>query len=391
MVSITRWLTVLTNLSKREKSQSEDSIMDRLDAARRAINEIDKEMAELFVKRMEASYEVGQYKLSHGLPVFDPDREAEVLRRNSARVEDETLRSYYVNFLQTCMDLSKSYQRRIQNGLRVAYSGVEGAFAFIAAKRIFPDGNLCAFGDFKSAYNAVANGECDCCVLPIENSYAGEVSQVIDLLFKGTLYINGVYDLEITQNLIGPAGTSRSEVKTVISHPQALMQCAGYIKKHGLKAVDANNTALAAKQVAEAGDKSLAAIASEDTAELYGLEVIEKNINENSNNTTRFAVLSRVEKKTEVDDSSMQSILVFTVKNEAGALAKAVTIIGNSGFNMRTLRSRSMKKLLWQYYFYVEVDGNAHSKKGQEMLKALSSCCDRLRIVGTFAHETDLK
>lgn len=365
--------------------------MDRLDAARRAINEIDKEMAELFVKRMEASFEVGQYKLSHGLPVFDPDREAEVIRRNSARVEDEALRSYYVNFLQSCMDLSKSYQSQIQNGMRVAYSGVEGAFAFIAAKRIFPDSNLCAFGDFKSAYEAVVNGECDCCVLPIENSYAGEVSQVIDLMFKGTLFINGIYDLEITQNLIGIEGTSRSEVKTVISHPQALMQCAGYIKKHGLKAVEANNTALAAKQVASLGDKSVAAIASEDTAELYGLEVIEKSINENSNNTTRFAVFSRVEKKCEVDDSSMQSILVFTVKNEAGALAKAVTIIGNSGFNMRTLRSRSMKKLLWQYYFYVEVDGNAHSEKGQKMLKALSSCCDRLRIVGTFAHETDLK
>lgn len=365
--------------------------MDKLESARKAINEIDKEMAELFVRRMEASFEVGQYKLSHGLPVFDPQREAEVIRRNSTRVEDEALRSYYVNFLQTCMDLSKSYQSQIQNGMRVAYSGVEGAFAFIAAKRIFPEGNLCSFGDFKSAYKAVVDGECDCCVLPIENSYAGEVSQVIDLLFKGTLYINGVYDLEITQNLIGIEGASRSEVKTVISHPQALMQCAGYIKKHGLKVVEANNTALAAKQVAESGDKSVAAIASEDTAELYGLEVIEKNINENSNNTTRFAVFSRVEKKTEIDDNSMQSILVFTVKNEAGALAKAVTIIGNSGFNMRTLRSRSMKKLLWQYYFYVEVDGNAHSKKGQEMLKALSSCCDRLRIVGTFAHETDLK
>ena len=365
--------------------------MDMLQSARKAINEIDKEMAELFVKRMEASAKVGQYKLSHGLPVLDPEREAEVIRRNSTRVEDETLRAYYVNFLQTCMDLSKNYQSQIQQGLKVAYSGVEGAFAFIASKRIFPEGNLCSYGDFKSAYNAVVNGECDCCVLPIENSYAGEVSQVIDLLFKGTLYINGVYDLEITQNLIGIKGAGRNDIKTVVSHPQALAQCAEYIKKNGLKAIEANNTALAAKYVAEQNDKTIAAIASEDTAALYGLDMLEKSINENSNNTTRFAVFSRVEKKTQADDSSMQSILVFTVKNEAGALAKAVTIIGNSGFNMRTLRSRSMKKLLWQYYFYVEVDGNAHSEKGQEMLRALSSCCDRLRIVGTFAHETDLK
>ena len=365
--------------------------MDKLQTARKAINEIDKQMAELFVKRMEASSQVGQYKISRGLPVFDPEREAEVIRRNSSLVEDEALRSYYVNFLQTCMDLSKSYQSQLQSGLRVAYSGVEGAFAFIAAKRIFPEGNLNSYGDFKSAYKAVVDGECDCCVLPIENSYAGEVSQVIDLLFKGTLYINGVYDLEITQNLIGVKGASRTDVKKVISHPQALMQCAGYIKSSGLLKQEANNTALAAKAVADLNDKSVAAIASEDTAALYGLDILEKNINENNNNTTRFAVFSRVEKKTEADDKSMQSILVFTVKNEAGALAKAVTIIGNSGFNMRTLRSRSMKKLLWQYYFYVEVDGNAHSEKGQKMLKSLSSCCDRLRIVGTFAHETDLK
>ena len=365
--------------------------MDMLQSARKAINEIDKEMAELFVKRMQASAQVGQYKLSRGLPVYDAEREAEVIRRNSALVEDEALRAYYVNFLQTCMDLSKSYQSQLQHGLRVAYSGVEGAFAFIAAKRIFPEGKLNSFGDFKSAYNAVVNGECDCCVLPIENSYAGEVSQVIDIMFKGNLYINGVYDLEITQNLIGVEGAGRGDIKTVVSHPQALMQCAEYIKKRGLKTVEFNNTALAAKYVAEQGDKTIAAIASEDTAALYGLEMIEKNINESNNNTTRFAVLSRVEKKADVDDSSMQSILMFTVKNETGALAKAISIIGESGFNMRALRSRPMKKLLWQYYFYVEVDGNAHSKKGEEMLKALSSCCDRLRIVGTFAHETELK
>ena len=186
--------------------------MDRLQSARKAINEIDKEMAELFVKRMKASAEVGRYKLSRGLPVYDAQREAEVIRNNSTRVEDEELREYYVNFLQTCMDLSKNYQSRLQKGLKVAYSGVEGAFAFIAAKRIFPDGNLCSFGDFRSAYNAVVSGECDCCVLPIENSYAGEVSQVIDLMFKGTLYINGVYDLEITQNLIGLEGASRNDI-----------------------------------------------------------------------------------------------------------------------------------------------------------------------------------
>ena len=365
--------------------------MDELERARKRINEIDREMAALFVQRMEASEAVAAYKREHGLPVRDSAREAEVVRRNAVLVENETLRAYYVNFLQNNMALSRKYQQRIQEGQTVAYSGVEGAFAFIAARRIFPDAIHRAYGDFRTAYEAVVSGECDCAVLPIENSYAGEVSQVIDLLFQGTLYINGVYDLEITQNLLGLPGTSIADITTVVSHPQALSQCAEYIRARGFKEVRAANTALAARQVAEGGDPHIAAIASEDTAVLYGLTLLEKNINESSTNTTRFAVLSRVEDRAELTENGRQSVLVFTVKNEAGALARAINIIGGHGFNMRTLRSRPMKELMWQYYFYVETDGNVHSPNGQQMLKELSGCCDRLRVVGTFVHETTLK
>ena len=365
--------------------------MDKLEQARLRINAIDKQMAELFVQRMEASAQVGQYKLEHGLPVLDTAREADVVRRNACLVEDETLRAYYVNFLQNSMALSRKYQQRIQQGLTVAYSGVEGAFAFIAARKIFPDAVQKSFGDFRTAYDAVVNGDCDCVVLPIENSYAGEVSQVIDLMFQGTLYVNGIYDLEITQNLLGLPGASVADIKTVISHPQALSQCAEYIRDRGFAEKRANNTALAAQYVAEQGDPSIAAIASLDTAALYGLTVLEKNINESSTNTTRFAVLSRVENRAETVEHGRQSILVFTVKHEAGALAKAINIIGDHGFNMRTLRSRPMKELLWQYYFYVEVEGNAHSPSGKQMMQELSAYCDHLRIVGTFAHESTLK
>ncbi len=365
--------------------------MDKLEQARLQINAIDKQMAELFVKRMEASAQVGAYKVEHGLPVLDTAREAEVIRRNSTMVEDETLRAYYVNFLQNNMALSRKYQQRIQQGLTVAYSGVEGAFAFIAARKIFPDAVQQSYGDFRSAYDAVVKGDCDCAVLPIENSYEGEVSQVIDLLFQGTLYVNGIYNLEITQNLLGLPGATVEGIKTVVSHPQALGQCAGYIRDHGFEAIRANNTAIAAQQVAEKGDLSVAAIASEDTAALYGLKILEKNVNESSTNTTRFAVFSRVENRAETVNHGRQSILVFTVKNEAGALARAINIIGDHGFNMRTLRSRPMKELMWQYYFYVEADGNAHSAAGKQMMQELSACCDHLRVVGTFAHETSLK
>ena len=364
--------------------------MDELQEARLQINAVDKEMAALFVKRMRAVEQVSAYKQAHGLPVLDAAREVEVVRRNAALVEDTTLQEYYVNFLRYNMQLSSQYQHRMQEGVTVAYSGVEGAFAHIASKKIFPDATLCAYGDFRAAYEAVVNGDCDCAVLPIENSYAGEVSQVIDLLFRGTLFVNGVYELEITQNLLGLAGATKKDIKTVISHPQALGQCAEYIRAHGFDRQEAENTARAAKQVAESGDLSKAAIASLDTAALYGLEVLEKNINESSNNTTRFAVFSRAMAKSE-SNKDKQSILVFTVKNESGALAKAVHIIGQHGFNMRTLRSRPMKTLLWNYYFYVETDGNLQTEEGKLMMQELSECCDRLRVVGTFDHEILLK
>ena len=364
--------------------------MNKLEEARKSINEIDKEMAALFVKRMEAAKLVSEYKIEHGLPILDQSRENEVVAKNSAYVEDETLRSFYVNFLKDTMGVSRRYQEMLQEGLKVAYSGVEGAFANIAAKNIFPFAKQIPFGDFTSAYDAVVNGECDCAVLPLENSYAGEVDQVLDIMFQGTLYINGIYDLEVTHNLLGIPGATIDDIKTVISHPQALEQCAKFIKKHNFEAVRANNTAIAAQKVVEGGDKSVAAIASRDTAKLYGLKVLERRINESSHNTTRFAVFSRVESIPSLKENDLRFIMVFTVRNEAGALAEAINIIGDCGFNMRSIRSRPMKNLMWKYYFYIEADGNPYSEKGKQMLKDLSEYCEHLRIIGSFQNEKKL-
>ena len=361
--------------------------MNQLEEARKNINAIDQKMAKLFEQRMAEVAKVSEYKIAHGLPILDRGRENEVIVKNSSFVSEETIRSYYVNFLQSNMDISRRYQQMLQKGLSVAYSGVEGAFANIAAKSIFPDANQVSFPDFRTAYDSVVNGECDCAVLPIENSYAGEVSQVIDIMFQGTLFINGIYDLEVRHNLLGLPGAALSGIRTVISHPQALEQCANYIRKRGFEPVSAANTAIAARQVAERGDQSVAAIASTDTAKLYGLEVLERKINESSSNTTRFAVFSRVENAAGAGEQGRQFVLVFTVRNEAGALAEAINIIGRQGFNMRTLRSRPMKELMWQYYFYVEADGNISSPAGRQMMKELGKYCDHLRVVGSFPHE----
>ena len=360
---------------------------NKLIEARKIINEVDSQMAELFVKRMKAAEMVFEYKKEFGLPILDQKRENAVIEKNTSLVKDNTIKEYYIDYIKNLMSISRAYQYRMQSGLKVAYSGVEGAFAHIAAGRIFPDSNRVSCRDFKSAYSAVLNGECDVAVLPIENSYAGEVGQTIDLIFSGELFINGIYELEIHQNLLGVSGATVNDIKKVTSHPQALSQCHDYIKLRGFDTEEANNTAIAAKSVAEMKDKSLGAIASVETAEIYGLEVIEANINKSGENTTRFAVLSKVRASS---PTLSNSVLMFTVKNEAGSLANALSIIGKYGYNMTALRSRPLKKHSWQYYFYIEIDGTTDTDKGKEMLCELNKECDELKVAGTFAPHSEI-
>ena len=358
--------------------------MDGLQEARRIINEVDTQMAELFVRRMEAAEMVAEYKKAHGMPILDATREEEVIRNGMDRVERDALRGYYADFMRETMAISRRYQQRLLQGMKVAYSGVEGAFAHIAAGKLFPDAQLLAYADFKEAYDAVVKGECDTVVLPLENSYAGEVGQVTDLMFSGPLYVNGTIALSVTHDLLAPEGASLDTVRTVVSHPQALAQCDGFIKEHGYSQTPYENTALAAQYVAQLNDPTVAAVASAESASCYGLKVLAEGINRSRVNTTRFAVLARSEDRNISKSHGAHFVLMFTVKNEAGALARALNIIGAHGFNMRTLRSRPMKELLWQYYFYVEAEGNVRGYEGKCMLEELAVCCDKVKCVGSF-------
>ena len=360
---------------------------NKLDEARKIINRVDSQMAELFAERMKAAEMVFEYKKEFGLPISDPKREEIVIEKNSALIDDEVIKEYYIEYIKNLMGISRAYQYRMQNGLKVAYSGVEGAFAHIAAGKIFPDSNRISFRDFKSAYDSVINGETDIAILPIENSYAGEVGQTIDLIFSGSLFINGIYELEIHQNLLGTPDSTVETIKKVTSHPQALGQCHDYIRFRGFDVEEANNTAIAAKTVADMKNKSLGAIASVETAEIYGLKVLEANINKSGENTTRFTVLSKVRAESPALTSS---VLMFTVKNEAGSLANAISIIGKYGYNMTALRSRPLKKHSWQYYFYIEIDGTTDNEDGQKMIAELNNVCDKLKIAGTFAPHSEI-
>ncbi len=363
--------------------------MTELEKARQIINQTDKEMATLFEKRMDAANIVANYKKQNGLPIDDFVREAEIIKRNTEYIENPDYRSYYVSFLQNNIELSKRLQRKIFDGLRVAYSGVEGAFANITAEKIFPDAKSIGYKDFKAAYNAVENGECDCAVLPIENSHNGDVGQVLDLAFFGNLYISGIYEIEIVQNLLANKGATVSSIKEVISHPQALGQCAEYLALKGYKITEAVNTAVAAKMVAESGRTDIAAIGSIEAAHKFGLEKLESHINESGTNTTRFAVFTRAEKQFSPNDNYF--VMLFTVKNTAGSLGEAVTIIGKHGFNLKALKSRPTKELVWDYYFFAEGEGNIESESGKNMLLELRKCCNHLKVLGKFEKEIHIK
>ena len=323
---------------------------NKLEEARKIINEVDARMAELFVQRMRAAEMVYQHKKEFGLPILDQKREDAVIEKNAALVEDEVLKGYYIDYLKHLMSVSRAYQYRMQSGLKVAYSGVEGAFAHIAAGRIFPQGNRVSYSDFKATYDSVVRGESDVAVLPIENSYAGEVGQTIDLIFSGSLYINGIYELDIHQNLLGVPGATVEDIKRVTSHPQALSQCHDYIKMRGFEAEEAN-------------------------------------INKSGENITRFAVLSKVRA---ASPALSNTVLMFTVKHEAGSLANAIGIIGQYGYSMTALRSRPMKKHSWQYYFYVEIEGTTETEDGKSMIEELGRVCDKLKVAGTFAPHTEI-
>lgn len=358
--------------------------MSKLDEARREIDGIDKQMAELFCKRMKAVEKIALHKKEYGLAVFDPVREAQLIARNSERIEDGAIREYYVNFIRDTMRISRSYQNRVISDMRVAFSGTLGAFAHIAVKKLFPTANAVPYPDFSAAYKAVEEGECDAVVLPVENSFNGEVGQVTDLMFGGTLYVNRVMELAVEQDLLGCPDAEIADVKEVISHPQALGQCGEYIREKGFTTREYGNTALAAKLVAEKGDKSLAAIASAEAAEQFGLKVLERNINTDRGNTTRFAVMTRAENTRRNGSGALCSLLLFTVKHQAGALAKALDIIGLHGFNMGVLRSRPTKDKKWQYYFYAELEGDVRTTAGEDMLRMLERFCDNLKCVGTY-------
>lgn len=352
---------------------------NKLETARTKINEIDAQMAVLFEQRIAAVADVVAYKCAHNLPVFDAEREQQVLTANLARLADTSLAPYYRRLLQSLMDITKDWERARLKQNTVAFAGAEGAFAWQAARGLFPDYRYQICEDFADVFTEVLEERAAFGVIPFENSYSGEVGEVFDLLFRHPCHINAIWDLPVCQNLLALPGATLADIREVVSHPQALSQCAPYLQAHNLQPRPHSNTALAAQLVATGGDKSVAAIASKDSAELYGLNILAEAINSSSANTTRFIVIGK-----DLPLTGSRFNLLFTVNHNAGQLARVMSLIGDMGFNMESIKSRPMKDLPWQYYFYVEIEGRLNDERTQELLTRLKTNCDTLKILGSY-------
>ena len=377
----------MTVFAEREKGSPD---MDLLQQARAEIDRIDAEMAALFAQRMHAVADVARYKAETGKPVFDPAREAAVLDQNAARLQDEDLRPYYRAFLQKAMDVSRAYQRAMLGRDTAAYQGVPGAWSHIALRRLYPFARETSFATWAEVFDAVQRGDAQSGVLPFENSSAGDVSTVLDLLYTHPdLVIARMCDLPIRQDLLGVPGGTLAQVRTVVSHTQALAQSSAFLQQHGLATRTWSNTAEAARYVAEQNDPALAAIASAETAGLYGLQVLAQGVNTEGDNTTRFIVIERTAQPP-APAPGQRLALLFTVRHEPGQLAAVLDRIGARGFNMECIKSRPLPHVPFEYYFYVQLVCPAQNTAEScgALLGDLRAACNTLRPLGAFALDT---
>lgn len=351
--------------------------MNKLEKARLEINEIDEQIAKLFESRMTAVEDVIAYKIENNLEIFDSAREKEVIKRNMNRIEKDQLKSYYQDFLVQMMRISKEYQNSILHQGVYGYQGIKGAFGQIATSRLFPSGKQNSYSKFEDVILALMNHEIEKGVLPFENSTTGEVEEVFDLLYKYDVKISGFYDLKVDQNLMGIKGSEISDIKKVYSKLEAIEQCEDALKPFHFECIPYTNTALAAKFVSEQKDKTIGAIAAKESADEYGLEILMENINTLHDNVTRFIVIEN-----ECPKTSDLVMAMFAVNHESGALAQIMQIIAKHELNMTSIHSHACKDKSWQYYFYVEIEGNISDKNVQACFEECQQYCEKFKVIG---------
>ena len=377
--------------------------MEELKDLREKIDAIDQQMVDLFKQRMEVSKEVAAYKQANGLPTLDAGRERALLGKVGEQAGEE-LADYTQSVYRTILAAGRSYQNacsgvpsKVYETIRkaldttpdlfpqramVACQGVEGAYSQIACDSIFKAPTILYFNTFEHVFKAVESGMCQYGVLPIENSTAGSVNAIYDLMTKHNFSIVRSARLKVSHNLLCKHGVKKEDIKEIFSHQQAISQCAGYLSTlKGVKVTVVENTALAAQMVAQSERRDVAALSSRFCGELYGLNLLEQNVQDQDNNYTRFICIS---KNPEIYPGADRTSLMMTLPHKPGSLYNVLSKFYALGINLRKLESRPLPDREFEFMFYFDLECSVYAPEMERIFRDMEEESEHFRYLGTY-------
>ena len=367
------------------------------------IDRIDRQLVELFAQRMETAAGIAAYKKEHGLPVLDPIRERQKLQ-NVVELAPEDMKDYTASLYTLLFELSRGYQNRLlgastaltaeiqsaidntpklfPSNVPVACQGVAGAYSQLACDKLFKLANIMYFTSFEAVFSAIESGLCRYGVLPLENSTAGSVNAIYDLMMKHDFRIVRSMRLKVDHNLLVKPGTRREDIREIFSHQQALTQCEQYLLGFpGVKITPCENTAVAAKKVAES-DGHCAALSSRSCMKLYGLECLEASVQDTGSNFTRFICIS---KKLEIYPGADRTSLMAVLPHEPGSLCRLLNRFYALGLNLNKLESRPMPDRNFEFMFYFDLETSVYSPEFLQLMSELPGLCEEFSYLGSYS------
>ncbi len=370
---------------------------------RNQIDSIDDELVRLFGQRMEVAARIADYKKENKLPILQPAREREKLQEVAKKAVPEM--SNYTRVLYSMLfELSRSYQakrtderselyNRIADAIEntpklfpqapmVACQGVEGAYSQIACEKMFKAPFIMYFKNFDAVFNAIDQGLCQYGILPIENSTAGSVKKVYDLMIRHNFSIVRTFRLKVDHNLLVKPGTNRSDIKEIYSHEQALNQCSDFLQSlPGVNIIPVANTAVAAEMVADSDHRDVAALSSRACAELYGLQNIAASVQDKGSNHTRFICISR---NLEIYPGSDKTTIMMILNHKPGALYKVLARMYTLGINVTKLESRPLPDREFEFMFYFDLETSIYSEEFIQLMCELDELCEEFKYLGSY-------
>ena len=368
------------------------------------LDKIDDELLSLFAERMDIAAKIAAWKQENNLPVLDVRREKEKLRTLEEKSPEE-LSEYTVSLFSLIMELSRSRQNRIlhpvseetaaiESALQntpqlfpekaiVACQGVEGAYSGIACEKLFARPSIFYFSTFDAVFSAIEKGLCRYGVIPVENSTAGSVNAVYDLMLRHDFRIVRSVRIKVDHNLLAKPGAKISDIREIYSHSQAITQCSAFLQSlPNVKVIPCENTAVAAKMVAESDDVHVAALSSRACSKLYGLSVLKADVQDTGNNHTRFICIS---KNLEIYPGADRTSLMMVLPHEPGSLYKVLSRFYALGINLIKLESRPLPERSFEFMFYFDLDTSVYSPKFIQLMGELGDLCEEYEYLGSYS------